>query len=559
MLSWPRGNRKLQKCWKKGRYNMPAYPGTQPKDSDGLKIRVRHLENELRLTRQEKENASINYLELYRRLDDLVKDKTSQLQKTQDKLAERNQALENALDKAEQANIAKSVFLANMSHELRTPLNAILGFSKLLQDSVSDPVQLNSLKSIYKSGKMLLSFINDLIDLSRLESGQFELNTETLIVPDFMNELKNKFSPLFTEKKLTFTCSWPDRPYEIHIDGARLRQALIQLLENALKYTSDGAVIFKLEVSTSEKNENCSFEFTIEDSGNGLKSDLKNYLKKLFDNQNDLVPAIGDGIGLGLALAGRIVDKMGGKLYVKSTLGVGSQFSLKLKNLPVARWHNIQNPQNTPDDNTIKTLGLVLITDDNPHNIRLLAKFLQIRYRCTILEAGNGLEAIETAKLQKPDLIFMDINMPRKNGFDATREIKSIAGLGECPVVFLSASVSDSDKAKALELGSEYYLTKPIDPAQLYTLTDKLLQTDSRDRQRLGSVSAFMKDNGYRERLQKLSATLVMNEIRDFSEEILESADKDDTIIRKWANQLKTYTDGFDIVQIKKALRMVNI
>ena len=260
---------------------MPAYPGAQPKDTDGLKIRVRHLENELRLTRQEKENASRNYLELYRRLDDLVKDKTSQLQKTQDKLAERNQALENALDKAEQANIAKSVFLANMSHELRTPLNAILGFSTLLQDSVSDPVQLNAIKSIYLSGKMLLSLINDLIDLSRLESGQFELNTGTLIVPDFMNELKNKFSPLFTEMNLAFTCSWPDRPYEIHIDGVRLRQALIQLLENALKYTSDGAVIFKLEVSTTGKKENCSFEFTIQDSGKGLKPDLKNYLKKL--------------------------------------------------------------------------------------------------------------------------------------------------------------------------------------------------------------------------------------------------------------------------------------
>jgi len=358
---------------------------------------------------------------------------------------------------------------------------------------------------------------------------------------------------------LAFTCSWPDKPYEIHIDGARLRQALIQLLDNALKYTSGGAVIFTLKVSTAGKNENCRFEFTIEDSGEGLKPLLKNYIKKLFNNQNDPLPPIGDGIGLGLALAGRIVDRMGGKLYVKSNFGVGSKFSLKLKNLLVERWHGVQNPQNTPACNTINTLGLVLIADDNPHNISLLAMLLKHRYHCTIIEARDGHEAVETARLHKPHLIFMDINMPRKNGFDATREIKSIAGLGECPVVFLSASVSDSEKTKALEAGAEFYLTKPIDSAQLYTLTDKLLQTDCGDGQRLAAVSAFMKDNGYQEMLQKLSATLVMDEIRDFADEILNSAGKGDKIIKIWANQLKTYTDDFDIVQIKQALRSVNI
>jgi len=478
------------------------------------------------------------------------------LQKAQDELAARNKSLQKALEDAQQASRAKSEFLSNMSHELKTPLNAILGFSELAITSGLEPNLLKSMTAIRTSGRNLLDLINDLIDLSRLESGKIEFNSGILNIPEFMKKLEKEYSNRCAEKKLSFSCSWPEEPFEIRVDPTRLRQVFIQLLGNAIIYSAHGEVTFILKNCQSRKNESCDLEFLIEDTGMGMEPALKESINALFRNEASLDAPHGQGIGLGLALATRIVSKMGGELNVESTPEVGSVFSVKLKKLGVEQWTNPNNIEKIEPEHIIDRSGLVLIVDDSPLNIDLLKTMLSQNYNFTFLSAEDGAKAVELTKKNTPDLILMDINMPKMDGFTATREIKQNKQLEKCPVIFLSAYIGERERMKVRNVGSEFCLSKPIDMEKLFIMVDKILSKKEKNSE-LSEIHTILRENGYSHLAQKLARTLVMDDISHFADKIKINVGSDDSRVLEWANALKTYAADFDVVQIRKALEVL--
>ena len=513
------------------------------------KVLVKHLRNELHLTRQEKEEASKNYLELYRRLDDLVKEKTAQLQKTRDELAKQNMALEKALSDARRASKVKSRFLSNISHELKTPLNAILGFSKLILDAGDESGNKKYIESIHKSGENLLALINDLIDLSRLDSGQFELNTGTLRLYDLMSGIRDEYGRICAAKNVEFLCESPEKNLVIRIDALRLRQVLIQLIGRAVRKTRRGFVHCSLECVKHDQAATCDLHFLVQDTENLLNDDGIQQLRRLLENKNDLFAPALDDSGFSLTLAARILSKMGGELTVESSPDDGNTFRMILKNIPVVSIDE-KVVMNTPVSSDTKT---VLIADDNPLNIDLLKVLLKKRYNYTVITAHDGEQAVDQADKFHPDIIFMDINMPHKDGFRAAKEIRK---QNACPIFFISALISGKEKEMAEQVEGAYCLSKPIDAQKLFEILDALPPDTGKNPDRT-QIREFLDEMGLLARVDELRRTMLMEDVILFADSIMAKTGGKTTYIKQWAEKIKSYAAEFDVAQLQQNLEII--
>ncbi|ATB70610.1 Autoinducer 2 sensor kinase/phosphatase LuxQ [Sulfurospirillum diekertiae] len=373
------------------------------------------------------------------------------------------ETLKKATEEAKAANHSKSVFLANMSHELRTPLNAILGFATLLcQSSHLRAVEKENAMIIENSGKHLLELINEILELSKIEAGKIYIKPTTFDFYQSIATIQQMFQSRCEDKGLAFQIELdPSVPRWIICDEQRLRQIIINLLGNAVKFTEDGSILLHVNFSQNQ------LKIFVRDTGIGIDEKYTKSIFKPFEQiESDKYSK--SGTGLGLAITKELVERMGGSIELESTFGKGSTFRFWVDGeipLEEPTLHVKEQPIQALISDTQKT---ILIVDDMPQNRFLIRQILE-PFSFNLLEASDGLEAIEQATLHSVDLIFMDILMPKLDGLEATKRLKVSAVTKHIPIIIVSAHVFSEDKQEALSVGAHDFLQKPIDEYALVT------------------------------------------------------------------------------------------
>ena len=395
-------------------------------------------------------------------------------------LQEKNVELESARSVAEKANLAKSDFLSSMSHELRSPLNAILGFAQLLESDTSQaaPSQKESVAQILQAGWHLLKLINEILDLAKVESRQVPLSEEPVLLSEVLLECQSMIEPQAQQRGITLTLPPFDMPYFVRADRTRLKQILINLLSNAVKYNvKQGSVEVTCNEGTLGRTRIC-----IRDSGAGLQQDQ---LNQLFQPFNRLGQEAGgeEGTGIGLVVAKRLVELMGGEIGVESTVGVGSVFWFEL--VTVAEPHLasvgvVPSASATPAAARTSKQHSVLYVEDNPANLKLVEQIIARHPDISLLTAVNGNSGVEIAHASVPDVILMDINLPGINGFEALKILRADPVTTHIPVIAISANAMPRDIERGMKAGFFRYITKPIRVDEFMQALDLALEHANR-------------------------------------------------------------------------------
>ncbi len=376
--------------------------------------------------------------------------------------------------KADEANQAKSIFLANMSHEIRTPMNAVMGYTELLAAAVKDKKQKSYLESIRAGSKALLTLINDILDLSKVEAGKLQIEYRAISLRPLFDELQSMFSAKVEGKKLQLLVELsPELPNVVMLDETRLRQILFNLVGNAIKFTHKGSIYVRASTNpsaaarTSTEPNSVDITIEVEDSGIGVPYDQHERIFRAFEQQEGQSTRDYGGTGLGLAISKKLVEMMGGELLLRSEVNQGSCFTVKLTNVVVASIEQqlsaglpiVSQYQFEPAN--------ILVVDDIALNRQLVNDLLE-GTGFSIKQAENGLQAIQIAEVWRPDLILMDIRMPVMDGYEATSTLKQRSDTQKIPIVALTASVMNKDEYKIEEAGFDGYLKKPVSGSELY-------------------------------------------------------------------------------------------
>ncbi|MCP4348759.1 MAG: response regulator [Desulfobacterales bacterium] len=383
------------------------------------------------------------------------------------RVAERTAELSNAKEKAEAANRAKSAFLTNMSHELRTPLNSILGYSQILKSDPSTPAkQQHGLDVIEQAGNHLLDLINDVLDISKIESGRIDLCKTDFSMPALIGSISEIIRIRAERKSIGFYSEHPDSlPAFVHGDERRLRQILLNLLGNAVKFTVEGSVTLLVKRIENQKGDGrqssvANLRFLVKDTGVGIPSEDREAIFKPFRQAGDR-DLQAKGTGLGLAVSLNLAKLMGGTLHVESRIGSGSTFRLDImvptvqygasrKTIPERRIAVIQGEPRT-----------VLVVDDNLENRAVLTDMLS-PLGFHVSEAVNGLDGLTRALDSRPDAIITDLLMPEMDGFEMIRRIRRDPDLQKTVIIATSASVFEEDRQRSVDAGSDDFLPKPV-------------------------------------------------------------------------------------------------
>ncbi len=370
-------------------------------------------------------------------------------------------SLIKAKEKAEQASVAKGQFLSTMSHELRTPLNAVIGFSELLVDTNSAKERVEFAQNIKKSGESLLGIINNILDYSKIESNDSSLNLQTIHLPSFVEETIKTLSGLTSSKDLELGFEYKLNETEyVSIDATRLRQVLINLVGNAVKFTDKGSI--KVIVAKNNLNDAPgNILFSVEDTGIGIPTDQ---IQKLFQEFSQLDSSINrkfGGTGLGLAISKKLVEQMGGTIWLTSAPDEGSIFFFTIAADIVLKTEPLPQKESLPIPD--KKVAQILIVEDNQVNQKVTIKLLERLGYNNYHIAANGYEAVEQVKKNEFDLILMDIEMPVMNGLEATKTILQLRNLKKMPIIIaVTANATNEDRERCMGSGMNDFLAKPI-------------------------------------------------------------------------------------------------
>ncbi|MDP3468429.1 MAG: ATP-binding protein [Daejeonella sp.] len=378
---------------------------------------------------------------------------------------------------AERANRAKTTFLANMSHEIRTPMNGVLGMATLLSETRLSQEQLEYINAIKQSGESLLNIINDVLDFSKIESGYFELQEHYFNLEKYIKDVFHLFQPAIKKGKVVMRYEIDNNiPGEIIGDSLRLRQILINLVGNAVKFTESGEIVVQVREIKSDTENTRQLGFLVSDTGIGIPEDQHSNLFKAFHQLDSSVTRQYGGTGLGLVICQRLINMMGGTIKIESSKGSGTQvyFSLRYKVV-----ENIENQLSVSSGERVinKSESLIkpsfaiehpfniLVAEDNQMNQRVILRVLKnLGYAPDL--ANDGLEALKLMKLKHYDLILMDIQMPNLDGLEGARMIRSLYGKTPA-IIALTANSTTEDKEACLNAGMNDFLTKPIDIKRL--------------------------------------------------------------------------------------------
>lgn len=372
-----------------------------------------------------------------------------------------------ARNEAERASRMKSSFLANMSHEIRTPLNGVLGLTRLLRETTLDLDQQDMVESLEASGRTLLSIVNDILDLSKIESGKIEIESEEFNVHELVKDLERAFRVVADRKSLRLVVDGPQNQIPVCGDPVKIRQILQNLLSNALKFTKEGEVRLRWRIEPGP-----SLRFEVKDTGIGIPNESMHRIFHPFEQADSSTSRHFGGSGLGLAICRHLIEAMGGKLGVESRVGLGSRFWFSVPCAPQPGKRNsvpVRAPIPEATASSEGRGGRILLVEDNEVNQHLVVTFLR-RRGFEVMAAFNGIEALNIFRDHEFDVVLMDAHLPEMDGFEATRRLRQ----GEAgkrgtrvPILALTASAIKGEREKCLNAGMNDYLTKPVDLDQL--------------------------------------------------------------------------------------------
>ena len=470
---------------------------------------IGNLENSFNNMASEIKNLISKQNDLNEHLEEKVDEKTKELTKINQNLEEeinkRTESLREALVKAQNADRVKTTFLANMSHEIRTPLNSIIGFSQVLSQSSDLTSKNNKYASIIESSaKSLLGIINDILDISKIESGNFEISLKETNIDEIGEHVFELFNNRALDKKIELDFSIDENiPSCVLSDGIRIRQVLSNFISNAIKFTPElGKIDFKISL-IEEKEKNAKIRFLVKDSGIGIPEDKVDNIFQPFIQVDNESNRQYEGTGLGLSICSHIIESLDSKVHVESSIGNGSTFWFDLELEVCSSTRGKKKKKSTSATSSFN--ANILVAEDNPANQELI-KYILESLGVTFTIASNGKEAVDLfIEKNNFDLILMDINMPLLDGISAFKQITAYEkenNLKHTPVSALTANAIKGDKEKFLELGMDYYLSKPIDINNLKEFFSIFLENKEEDTE--NTKEEIKQDN-----IEKVSAASV--------------------------------------------------
>ncbi|MCP4111838.1 MAG: response regulator [Desulfobacteraceae bacterium] len=500
-------------------------------------------------------SSMANQLKLsFERLEERVEERTVEL-------TEANTQLKISKEKAEVANLAKSTFLANMSHELRTPLNGILGYAQILQrDSSVTEQQRHGLNVIKQSGDHLLALINDVLDLAKVESDKTELYETDFNVPLLLSSISEIIKIRVRHKGIDFYSELADDlPVCVHGDEKRLRQILLNLLGNAVKFTEKGSVTLRVrshcfgDVGRNDKSHTANIRFEVQDSGIGISpEDLKSIFNPFQQAGDQSYHA--KGTGLGLSISHNLVELMGGTLHVESQVGSESTF-----------WFDIVLPfvQDGTDSKTIskrQIIGIqgeaptVLVVDDNRENRAVLVDMLR-PLGFHVLEAVDGRDGLDKAIDSKPDVTITDLRMPEMDGFELIRHIRESPELQKTMIITASASVFEEDQKRSVTMGSDAFLPKPVEADNLFDLLERHLNLTWVEQETIKEPDLSDKPIVFPspETIAELYELALIGDINELTEYVSKLA-QSDSRLQPFTNRIQHFLESYQMEEISNWL-----
>ncbi|MBU0992758.1 MAG: response regulator [Proteobacteria bacterium] len=489
---------------------------------------------------------------------------------------EAEENLKKAKADAERANAAKSEFLANMSHEIRTPLNAVTGFAELLTAMVTDETQRGYLDAIKAAGKSLLTLVNDILDLSKIEAGMMEIFLYPVDPMAIFNEIEQIFAMKVKEKGLRFELEIDKTiPSSLMLDETRLRQVLLNIAGNAVKFTDEGYV----KVSVSKRGHNTAegklgLIISVEDTGIGIPEDQVGSIFQIFKQRPGQNIKLYGGTGLGLSISKKLVEMMHGEIQVTSRVNKGSVFKIFLRDISVAPFPAFVERRKTFDFEKIRfDGGNVLVVDDVESNRRVLREILS-RSNLKVIEASNGQEGLLMLRERRPDMVIMDIRMPVMDGFQMVQCMKTEPDFQNIPVIALTASTQMDDKNKILFAGFKAFLPKPVNMSALFRelthylpyvktgqtihgrsdIADALANLKTDDNHRFGELLKELHKT-VQPRIQSIKGAIKMKDINEFGHQIRSIGEKYAiAALSETGDDIILFADNFDIVRIKESV-----
>ena len=392
--------------------------------------------------------------------------------------------IRKSAEKARKANEAKTRFLFNMSHDIRTPMNAIVGFSGLLEKSLHDEKKsLGYIKKIRVSSDILLTIINQVLEMARIESGKITLNPESVNIREMVEAMNTVFESSLTKKSLEYQCSLNVVHDQILCDKTKMEEIILNVVSNSIKYTNPhGKITVSIDELDSEDEKNANYKVVVEDNGIGMSQDYLPHIFEEFSREHTSTETRVAGTGLGLPIVKSLVDRMGGTIEVESEEGKGTRFIMKFS-FPVSLENQVREKekQNIPDITEKLEGKRILLAEDNELNAEIAETVLE-ETGIKVKHVEDGIQCIEELKKMPEkyyDVILMDVQMPNMDGYTATQRIRDLDdSRAEIPIIAMTANAYDEDRRKAQEAGMDGFLAKPLDVDEMMRLLGKITKTE---------------------------------------------------------------------------------